>query len=110
MRPAGAYIVTSLCQQHGIAQRRLILDAGGLLCRYRGGDKRQSLPPGPGPALLSADHRIERAEDSACGERDVLDFFSRKALRIRDSTAQPGRHHRSRRGRGGAAERGKARR
>lgn len=93
-------------EQHGVAQRAFILDAAGLLRRCRGGRKRQPLPPGAGPSLLPADRRIARADDSACGERDLLKIFSRKALRIRGGPAQPGRHRCQRHGRRGTGKRG----
>ena len=39
-----------------------VLDAPRLPRRHRGRRKRQTLPPGAGPSLLPAHHRIERAE------------------------------------------------
>jgi hypothetical protein len=87
----GSHIVTRLRQQHGVAQRHLVLDATGLLCRHRGGGKRQSLPPGTGPWLPAVNQRIERADGGTSGERYVLKTVRSKALCVLHSTAQPSR-------------------
>jgi hypothetical protein len=71
-KTGGPDIVARSCEQHGVAQRTFILDAAGLLRRYRGRRKRQALPPGAGPPLLPADHRIERADGGAGRDRDIL--------------------------------------
>ncbi|ESY99170.1 hypothetical protein X737_39280 [Mesorhizobium sp. L48C026A00] len=81
-KTGGPDIVARPREQHGTAQRAFILDAAGLLRSCRSRRKRQPLPPGAGPSLLPADHPIERADGGAGGERDVLNAFSRKALRI----------------------------
>ncbi len=90
-RPGQRTKIAGACQQHGVAQCQRILDAAGLSCRHRGRDKRQALPPDPGPPFLPADYRIEGADSSTGSKRDLLNFLSRNALRIRDCPAQPGR-------------------
>lgn len=106
----GADVVAGLRQQHRIAQGSFGLDAACLLCSKRGGGERQPLPPGAGPFFLPTHDLIEQSDGGASGERDVLNIFFRKALRVGNSAAQPGRHRRRRHGRRGAGQQVMARR
>jgi len=84
---AWADVITGLRQKDCVAQRIFTLDAPSLPRRHRGSRKRQPLPPGAGPALLPADHRVERADGRAPNEGDVCNVLAHKALRIGDGAA-----------------------
>src|SRR5207244_5706300 len=88
-RTGRATIVAGAREEHGIAQRRLILGAARLPRRRRGCRECEALPPGPGPSLLPAHHRIEGADRGSGGDRSVFN-----GLRRLDCPAQPGWHRR----------------
>lgn len=96
--------IARACEQHGVAQRAFVLDSAGLLYRCRRRSKREALPPGAGPPLLPADHRVERADGRTSNECDILNVFVRKIFHIGDGTAQPTRYRRHRRGHRGAGK------
>jgi hypothetical protein len=84
-----ADIVAGPRQQDGVAQGRFILDTTSGPRHHRGRGKRQPLPPRAGPPFLPADHRVERTDGGARGDRDVLNPLRAKALRVRNGAAQP---------------------